>query len=215
MSLYNANTAASISTIQSTVAASMGNNIVPSVVTVYSVTGTSSRRLGQQRLMDSSSSSTNAITITYSVTTLTPTFPSSAAAYTALTSALISAVTSGAFQQLLTSYATALGATALAASTVEAPAVSNGLNAAPTPAPNGSSETLSGGAIAGIVIGCVVAVALAAAGGYYGAIMTLSHSKDFRSGDERAGSVVKATPNPMSPGVELAPQKSAGNDVAL
>ena len=86
--------------------------------------------------------------------------------YTSLTSQLNTAVTSGTFTTNLQKVSTALGATET--SHASATAVSNSApeTSAP-PASDGGKERLSGGAIAGIVIGALAGLAILAGAAYY------------------------------------------------
>ena len=86
--------------------------------------------------------------------------------YTSLTTQLNTAVTTGTFTTNLQKVSTALGATET--SHASATAVSNSApeTSAP-PASDGGKEGLSGGAIAGIVIGVLAGVAILAGGAYY------------------------------------------------
>lgn len=108
--------------------------------------------------VESNSNVSSAILTSYVVRT-----SNASLTYTSLSAQLVNAVNSGTFNTILSTNAQASGATALEGCT-SSPVVTVPID---TSSSSGSSNTLSDGAIAGIVIGAVVGVGLIAAVVYY------------------------------------------------
>jgi hypothetical protein len=175
-STFNSTRAASILTIQDTVAASINSaGVTASDVIVNSVIAASSSSASgvtpqyiRARERFGVAASSSAILATYTVSTTDAVgFSSSQDAYTQFSANINAAVASGQFDTYLASFATtnqAAGFSNVTAS--EASFVPLLPTAMPTSAPGSNSQKLSDGAVAGIVIGVIAFCAIIAGGVY-------------------------------------------------
>lgn len=149
---YQSNIAYSTTTQQSA-ALSIGNGVLPSMITITSVTNSSLISSSRRRLASSG------ITVNYNVYVPNAAgFSSGSAAYTSMTNSLATATSTGTFTAYMQTQAKSNGATGLATATALSVTITAVI--APTFAPVNApaSSGLSKGGVAGIVIAVIVFV---------------------------------------------------------